>query len=109
MPADATATANTSGTAVTVTTTTAGQNATVGFTATAGQTVSITCAETTGLGSVTYRLLDPAGATLKTAYSCPTNGALFTSQTLAAAGAHSITVDLADAETGTVTLAVKPG
>jgi hypothetical protein len=89
-----------------VTTTVAGQNAKATFTATANQRVVVTCAETTGLGSVNYALLDPAGVSVKTATSCPSSGTLFAAITLAAAGTYTITINPDNAEIGTTTLTV---
>ncbi|WP_433728020.1 VWD domain-containing protein [Actinoplanes sp. CA-051413] len=106
VPADATATATANGSAVPVTTTQPGQNAKVSFTGAANQRVYITCSETTALGTVGYALLDTAGTAVKTAYSCPSSGALFDNQTLTAAGTYTITINPSNAETGTTTLAI---
>jgi von Willebrand factor type D domain len=105
VPADPTATAPTNGTATTVTTTVPGQNASITFAGTANQRVHVNCAETAGLANaVTYTLVDPAGATVKTAFSCPLNGEVFDTTTLATAGTYTIRIDPSANDVGGITL-----
>ncbi|WP_431931220.1 RHS repeat-associated core domain-containing protein [Nonomuraea jabiensis] len=105
VPADPQATATIGGANVSVTAARPGQNATITFTATAGQNVSVTLVDETFTATcVTARLYPPTGTTYVWS-SCMSKGTVRTA-VLTAGGTYTLQINPTDADTGTATYKV---
>jgi hypothetical protein len=102
VPADATGTITIGGSAVSVATTVPGQNASLTFSATSGQKVSMSLSAGT-YSSCNLTLYDPNGASVKTG-SCSGSTGFVDTATLATTGTYKIFVDPQGAATGGVTV-----
>jgi len=100
---DVTGTVTVGGSATTVTTTTPGQNAQVTFSGTSAQQVTVHITNNS-IGTMTVQLLDPNNNSLT---STTSSGSFnLTTQTLAATGTYTISVDPSGISTGSVSLNV---
>ena len=104
VPADPTGSITIGGSALGVTTSVPGQNATVTFSGTSGQQVTVHVTGNT-MGSVTVKLLKPDGTTLTTTTSSSASFNLAT-QTLSVTGTFSITIDPSGANVGSMNVSV---
>jgi YD repeat-containing protein len=104
VPADPTGSVTVGGSALSVTTTVPGQNATVTFSGTSGQQVTVHVTSNT-MGIVTVKLLKPDGATLTTTSSGNTSFNLAT-QTLSVTGTYTISIDPIGANIGSMNVNV---
>ena len=103
VPADLTGTLIPGGAPITITTTVPGQNATVTFTGTAGQRISLDLTNVSITSSaVTVR--KPDGTTLVSAANVSTGGLFFDAVTLQTTGTYSIFIDPKVAAVGSMTL-----
>jgi hypothetical protein len=104
VPADASASVTVGGAPATLTTTAPGQNAQATFAGTASQQVTV---HVTGnsMGSVTVKLLNPAGTQLTSATSSGSSFNLST-QTLPTTGTYTIVVDAGGTGIGSITVNV---
>jgi YD repeat-containing protein len=102
VPADTTASITANSSPVTLTTTVPGQNGIASFTGTSGQRMSLWVTNVSS-GSTSIALRDPSSAVLSSV-SPSIFGAFMEPVTLAASGSHSILMDPAGANTGSVTL-----
>jgi hypothetical protein len=102
VPADATSSITANGSAVTLTTTTPGQNGTAAFTGTSGHRMSLWITNVSS-GTTAMSLRDPDGVALASE-SAGVLGKFMEPVTLATTGTHSILMDPAGANTGSVTL-----
>ena len=103
VPSDVTGTITAGGAPVTVTTTTPGQNASLSFTGTTGQRISLDLTSVT-LASSAVTVKKPDGTTLFSAANVGTAGTFFDAVTLPATGTYTILIDPALAATGSMTL-----
>ncbi len=100
---DVTGTVTVGGSATTVTTTTPGQNAQVTFSGTSAQQVTVHITNNS-IGTMTVQLLDPNNNSLT---STTSSGSFnLTTQTLAATGTYTISVDPSGISTGSVSVNV---
>lgn len=106
VPADATNTATVGGSTVTVTTTVPGQNATVTFSGTAAQQITVTFTNNS-MGTVTAKLLKPDGSQLTSTISSGSSFTLGAAQTLPTSGTYTVSIDASGTATGSLTVAVK--
>jgi hypothetical protein len=106
VPADATSTATVGGSAVTVTTTVPGQNATVTFSGSAAQQITVTFTNNS-MGTVTAKLLEPDGSQLTSTISSGSSFTLGAAQTLPTTGTYTVSIDASGAATGSLTVAIK--
>jgi len=104
VPADPTGTITVGGAAVTVTTTAPGQNASLTFSGTSGQQVTVRVTSNT-MSTVTVKLLKPDGTTLTTTTSSSATFNLAT-QTLSVTGTYTISVDPSGANIGSMIVSV---
>jgi YD repeat-containing protein len=92
VPADATGTIAIDGPTVTLANTAVAQNASVTFTGTAGQRITIATTAPTASGNADLKLIDPAGTTLKSTTTSNLLGGWFTDViTLASTGTYTVT------------------
>jgi len=103
VPADATGTIA-FGSSTTVTTTVPGQNATVTFTASAGQRMSLRVGPTSCAAGIS--VLKPNSSTLVTPTTIGTNGGFIDTTVLPTAGTYTIVIDLQSSATGSITLSL---
>jgi hypothetical protein len=103
VPPDITGTVAIGGPAVTVTTTVPGQNASLTFSGTSGQQVTVRVTGNTM--AVTVKLLKPDGTTLTSSISSASSFNLAT-QTLPTTGTYTITIDPSGANTGSMNVQV---
>ena len=92
------------GSALNVTTTVPGQNATVTFSGTSGQQVTVHVTSNT-MSTVTVKLLKPDGSTLTTTTSGSASFNLAT-QTLSVTGTYTISIDPSGANIGSMNVSV---
>ena len=104
VPADPTGSVTIGGSALSVTTTVPGQNATVTFSGTSGQQVTVHVTSNT-MSTVTVKLLKPDGTTLTTTSSANTSFNLAT-QTLSVTGTYTISIDPTGANIGSMNVSV---
>jgi hypothetical protein len=102
VPADTTSSITANSSPVTLTTTVPGQNGIASFTGTSGNRMSLWITNVSS-GSTAISLRDPSNAVLSTVWPSIFGG-FMEPVTLAASGSHSILVDPAAANTGSVTL-----
>lgn len=103
VPADVTGTITPGGSPVTVTITTPGQNGSLTFSGTAGQEISLRITSVT-ISNSNVTIKKPDGTNLVSNPSVSTGGAFFDAVTLSATGTYTISIDPANAFTGSMTL-----
>ncbi len=104
VPSDPTGSVTVGGSALAVTTTVPGQNASVTFSGTSGQQVTVRVTSNT-MSTVTVKLLKPDGTTLTTTTSSSASFNLAT-QTLSVTGTFTITIDPSGANIGSMNVSV---
>jgi YD repeat-containing protein len=104
VPADASASVTVGGASATLTTTAPGQNAQATFAGTASQQVTVHLTSNS-MGSVTVKLLNPAGTQLTSTTSSGSSFNLST-QTLPTTGTYTIVVDAGGTSIGSITVNV---
>jgi len=104
VPADVTGTVTINGSALTVTTTAEGQNASVTFSGTSGQTATVHLASNS-MGSVSVTLRKPDNTTL-TSNSSSSASFNLSSQTLPTTGTYTIYIDPSAANVGSINVSV---
>jgi hypothetical protein len=104
VPADVTGTVTVNGSATPVTITTAGQNASLTFTGTSGQLMTVRMTGNT-MSTTTVKLLKPDGSQL-TASTSVLSSFNLAQQTLPVTGTYTVVVDPSKANTGSINVAV---